>query len=107
MSGGKIEDYKCRLPIHQDGSCNGLQHYAGLAADETGGAAVNLIRLETKQDVYIKVLEIVKKKIEQDILEQNLGTVNLETAKFFTDFKSKISETSSDDNSIWGHFSWC
>ena len=83
MSGGKIEDYKCRLPIHQDGSCNGLQHYAGLAADETGGAAVNLIRLETKQDVYTKVLEIVKKKIEQDILEQNLGTVNLETAKFF------------------------
>ena len=82
-SGGRIEDYKCRLPIHQDGSCNGLQHYAGLAADETGGVAVNLIRLETKQDVYTKVLEIVKKKIEQDVVEQNLEIDKLETAEFF------------------------
>ena len=73
MSGGKIEDYKCRLPIHQDGSCNGLQHYAGLAADETGGAAVNLIRLETKQDVYTKVLEIVKRKLNKTCWNRILG----------------------------------
>ena len=73
MSGGKIEDYKCRLPIHQDGSCNGLQHYAGLAADETGGAAVNLIRLETKQDVYTKVLEIVKRKLNKTYWNRILG----------------------------------
>ena len=25
-----IEEYVCHLPVHQDGSCNGLQHYAAL-----------------------------------------------------------------------------
>ena len=26
-------DYLCALPVHQDGSCNGLQHYAALGRD--------------------------------------------------------------------------
>lgn len=30
------------MPVHQDGSCNGLQHYAALGRDLTGGYAVNL-----------------------------------------------------------------
>lgn len=30
------------MPVHQDGSCNGLQHYAALGRDMTGGFAVNL-----------------------------------------------------------------
>ena len=32
--------YMCRLPVHQDGSCNGLQHYAALGRDEAGGEQV-------------------------------------------------------------------
>jgi DNA-directed RNA polymerase len=31
------EQYLCRLPVHQDGSCNGLQHYAALGKDADGG----------------------------------------------------------------------
>jgi len=34
--------YVSRVPVHQDGSCNGLQHYAALGRDLTGGYAVNL-----------------------------------------------------------------
>lgn len=37
------EEYASHLPVHQDGSCNGLQHYAALARDEQGGIAVNLV----------------------------------------------------------------
>ncbi|CAM9775395.1 unnamed protein product, partial [Phaeothamnion confervicola] len=33
--------YKSRLPVHQDGSCNGLQHYAALGRDEAGGEQVS------------------------------------------------------------------
>ena len=55
-SGNNIEDYLSRLPIHQDGSCNGLQHYAALATDENGGRAVNLIGVgDSKQDVILKL----------------------------------------------------
>ena len=32
-----------------DGSCNGLQHYAALALDEPGGAAVNLVPSDRPQ----------------------------------------------------------
>ena len=34
--------YVSHLPVHQDGSCNGLQHYAALGRDLSGGFAVNL-----------------------------------------------------------------
>lgn len=64
---GSIEEYVCRLPIHQDGSCNGLQHYAALAADDLGGKAVNLVPMDTKQDVYSTVRDIVECKIIDDV----------------------------------------
>ncbi|KAK3262316.1 hypothetical protein CYMTET_28820 [Cymbomonas tetramitiformis] len=35
----RVEEYRSRLPVHQDGSCNGLQHYAALGRDELGGQA--------------------------------------------------------------------
>ena len=42
-----IEEYMSGIPVHQDGSCNGLQHYAALGRDVNGAAAVNLIATET------------------------------------------------------------
>jgi len=36
------EAHLSALPVHQDGSCNGLQHYAALGRDAWGGHAVNL-----------------------------------------------------------------
>ena len=39
---GDVTTYCSRLPVHQDGSCNGLQHYAALGRDLMGGEAVNL-----------------------------------------------------------------
>ena len=52
--------YVCNLPVHQDGSCNGLQHYAALGRDALGGAAVNLTPSEQPQDVYTGVLKEVR-----------------------------------------------
>ncbi|KAK6458378.1 mitohcondrial RNA polymerase [Scheffersomyces xylosifermentans] len=74
-NGGAVEEFLCRIAIHQDGSCNGLQHYAALGADKEGGRAVNLLPTETngiiqRGDVYTKVLEIVKTKVEKDIEEK-------------------------------------
>jgi hypothetical protein len=37
------------LPVQQDGSCNGLQHYAALGRDKAGAAAVNLMDCEAPQ----------------------------------------------------------
>ncbi|XP_048479577.1 DNA-directed RNA polymerase, mitochondrial isoform X3 [Plutella xylostella] len=46
------EEYLSGFPVHQDGSCNGLQHYAALGGDAAGAAAVNLAPLPGPRDVY-------------------------------------------------------
>lgn len=76
-AGHNIESYLCRIPIHQDGSCNGLQHYAALGADEEGGRSVNLIPLPNNQrgDIYTKVLDIVREKVLKDIPKRQIALV--------------------------------
>ncbi|KAI9736402.1 MAG: DNA-directed RNA polymerase [Claussenomyces sp. TS43310] len=54
------------LPIHQDGTCNGLQHYAALGGDEWGARQVNLEPGDRPADVYSAVADLVKKSIELD-----------------------------------------
>ena len=61
-------DYESALPVHMDGSCNGLQHYAALGRDELGGASVNLTPSSEPQDVYTKVLSIVYERLQNDSL---------------------------------------
>src|SRR5688572_30511140 len=60
-----IEDYICRLPVHQDGTCNGLQHYAALGGDEVGAISVNVLPGSVPQDVYSEVLKLVVMSVEQ------------------------------------------
>ena len=43
------EAHLSRVAVHQDGSCNGLQHYAALGRDARGGAAVNLAPADRPQ----------------------------------------------------------
>lgn len=60
------EKYLSRIPVHQDGSCNGLQHYAALGRDATGGKQVNLVPADRPSDVYSGVAHQVVRKVEQD-----------------------------------------
>jgi len=46
-------------PLHQDGSCNGLQHYAALGRDVVGATSVNLMPCDVPQDVYSGVAQQV------------------------------------------------
>eukprot|EP00871_Galdieria_phlegrea_P001321 jgi/Galph1/218/GphlegSOOS_G4904.1 len=63
----QMEQYECCLPIQQDGSCNGLQHYAALARDEEGAYQVNLLPCDNPQDVYSAVCDRVRTLVERDI----------------------------------------
>ncbi|ORY26907.1 hypothetical protein BCR39DRAFT_540046 [Naematelia encephala] len=58
--------YESSLPVHQDGTCNGMQHYAALGGDVRGAKAVNLTAGDKPADVYAGVAEIVNRIIEQD-----------------------------------------
>lgn len=54
------------LPIHQDGTCNGLQHYAALGGDTWGAQQVNLLPGERPADVYSAVAKLVQENITKD-----------------------------------------
>lgn len=58
--------YVSHLPVHQDGTCNGLQHYAALGGDKAGAAQVNLEPGDKPSDIYSAVAEIVKKEVAED-----------------------------------------
>uniref|UniRef100_A0AC34GUS2 DNA-directed RNA polymerase n=1 Tax=Panagrolaimus sp. ES5 TaxID=591445 RepID=A0AC34GUS2_9BILA len=68
------EDFVSHLPIHQDGSCNGLQHYAALGRDLQGALEVNLCPADKPADIYSTVAARVEEKRIED--EQD------ETSKF-------------------------
>uniref|UniRef100_A0A8C6PXY0 DNA-directed RNA polymerase n=1 Tax=Nothobranchius furzeri TaxID=105023 RepID=A0A8C6PXY0_NOTFU len=54
------------FPVHQDGSCNGLQHYAALGRDTIGATSVNLVPCEVPQDVYSGVAQQVEELRAKD-----------------------------------------
>lgn len=54
-----FSEYVCHFPVHQDGSCNGLQHYAALGGDSAGAHSVNLDCADRPQDVYSAVVTLV------------------------------------------------
>ncbi|KAI1301824.1 DNA-directed RNA polymerase, mitochondrial [Halotydeus destructor] len=56
------ETFVSHFPVHQDGSCNGLQHYAALGRDQQGAEAVNLHPSDRPQDVYMVVANLVEKE---------------------------------------------
>lgn len=54
--------YVCHLPIPNDATSSGLQHFSALLRDEVGGAAVNLIPADEPQDVYARVAALAATK---------------------------------------------
>uniref|UniRef100_A0A8P4KTD6 DNA-directed RNA polymerase n=1 Tax=Dicentrarchus labrax TaxID=13489 RepID=A0A8P4KTD6_DICLA len=81
------------FPVHQDGSCNGLQHYAALGRDVIGATSVNLVPCELPQDVYsvvaqqveelraldakknVKIAKILEGFINRKVVKQTVMTV--------------------------------
>lgn len=63
--------YECQLPVHQDGSCNGLQHYAALGGDMDGARQVNLEPGDKPADVYTGVCDLVAAEVAKDAARGN------------------------------------
>ena len=55
------------IPVHQDGTCNGLQHYAALGGDIIGARQVNLEPGDRPADIYTGVAETVAREVEKDV----------------------------------------
>ena len=65
VKSGDPENYPCSLPIQQDGTCNGRQHYAALGKDIEGAKHVNVYPSDRPQDVYHDVCDSVNRMIAE------------------------------------------
>ncbi|XP_953797.1 DNA-directed RNA polymerase (mitochondrial precursor), putative [Theileria annulata] len=70
------DEYMTHLPIQQDGTCNGLQHYAALGLDERGAKYVNLVNSEQPQDLYTHILQLIIQKVYNDLNYTNSTVSN-------------------------------
>jgi DNA-directed RNA polymerase len=87
LASGDPASYRSRLPVHQDGSCNGLQHYAALGRDLTGGWAVNLCPVSRPQDVYTEISAMVSKRVAADA---EAGVPEAQTLRSSTEIDRKL-----------------
>lgn len=69
--------FMSNLAVHQDGTCNGLQHYAALGGDSRGAAQVNLSVTDRPSDVYTYVAKMVQEAMQEDIEKGNKYAIML------------------------------
>lgn len=79
LDSGNPHSYESRIPIAVDGSCSGIQHYSCLLRDEVGAHAVNLMPVDSPNDIY----KIVSDKLTQ-LLNDN-ESENSEKLRQFVD----------------------
>jgi DNA-directed RNA polymerase len=82
VASGDPTTFESGLPVQQDGSCNGLQHYAALGRDELGALAVNVKPSNRVEDVYTVVLDIVRDRVKSDA-EKFKDLMEMETSELF------------------------
>ncbi|CAD6338849.1 unnamed protein product [Miscanthus lutarioriparius] len=73
------------LPIHQDGSCNGLQHYAALGRDYMGAVAVNLVPGEKPADIYSEIAARVLNAVREDSMKDPATNPTASLARVLVD----------------------
>lgn len=54
------------IPCPQDGSCNGLQHFAAMMRDSTAAAKVNLLPTDVPSDIYQTVADELIRLLKKD-----------------------------------------
>lgn len=60
-------EFISHLPVHVDGTCNGLQHLSAMGRDPVGAKAVNLMP-GPRQDIYQDVADKVAASVEDDVI---------------------------------------
>lgn len=75
------------IPVHVDGSCNGLQVYSLMLKDSKAGKLVNLLPTDKPQDIYQLVADAVIEKLKVDAAN------NVPYAQLWLDYGIKRSTT--------------
>ncbi|KAG7193655.1 uncharacterized protein KQ657_000340 [Scheffersomyces spartinae] len=103
--GNKVEEYPCRIMIHLDGSCNGLQHYSALGRDIEGGKAVNLIHGnndDIRGDIYETVRSTVANKFQTKLNDTTVDSEEKRLSKLALSILSRKMVKQTVMTSVYG-----
>jgi DNA-directed RNA polymerase len=64
-------NFRSRVAVAMDGSCNGLQHYSAMLRDPVGGKAVNLVPCDKPQDIYAEVAKVVNETLYYTAMQEH------------------------------------
>ena len=68
IKSGDPENFVSHLPVYQDGTCNGYQHWSAIGRDIVGAEASNVIQSKPiPSDLYTEILRNVEKEMEKDL----------------------------------------
>ena len=68
INSGDPENFISHLPVYQDGTCNGYQHWSAIGRDIVGAEASNVIQSKSvPSDLYTEILRNVEKEYEKDL----------------------------------------
>ena len=79
LDSGDVENFESNLPVYQDGTCNGYQHWSAIGRDITGAIASNVCPNEENdrpQDLYTAIL----KHVVRDLNENDNGQMHYKEA---------------------------
>lgn len=68
---GDPYEFYSHLPVNIDGSQNGLQHLSLMSRDSVGAYATNCSASPDRQDLYVEVLNDVKRQVSEDAVTGN------------------------------------
>lgn len=90
-SGRDAADFQSKIPVAQDGSCSGIQHYSAMLLDKRGGKAVNLTDTDEPEDIYRTVAEVLEGKLK-DAVAGYAVEVNSSQVTLSKEYVSKLSQ---------------
>ena len=60
-------EFVSHLPVAQDGTCNGFQHYSAIGRDSLGAQYVNVTPGPRPNDLYTSIMHLAESLIDKDI----------------------------------------
>lgn len=102
-AGNPQEEYRSRIAVAFDGSCNGLQNFSAMLRDPVGGAATGLIPAHKPADIYSAVAREAEALIERDAARvdgEMFGKYNVTRASIAREWVGKMTRKLAKRNTM-------
>jgi DNA-directed RNA polymerase, mitochondrial len=80
--GHSVSEFRSKLPIGLDGSCNGLQNFSAMLRDNVGGIATNLVPASLPSDIYAEVARVCSDKLRKNAIGEHADAMAIKWIEY-------------------------